>query len=55
MDTNATMQSGFNLSMLPNFLFLLSLFLILALLWYRFEYKPYKDDERHLNEPKDRD
>jgi hypothetical protein len=45
--TVTTVQNGFNLSMLPNFLFLLTLFGVMVYFWYRYEYKPYKDDDNN--------
>jgi len=53
MDHNETAQTVINAALLPNFLFLLGLFLMLGFLWYHFDYK--LEDNNTNPEQKDRD
>ncbi|MEA1918281.1 MAG: hypothetical protein U9N52_00430 [Campylobacterota bacterium] len=53
MDNNETAQNIINAALLPNFLFLLGLFLMLGFLWYHFDYK--LGEEESNPEQKDRD
>ena len=52
MHNNGTTQEIINTALLPNFLFLLALFLMLGFLWYHFDYK-IGEDSNH--EQKDLD
>ncbi len=57
MDVNETAQSIINPALLPNFFFLLSLFLMMGYLWYLYDYKPSQehDEDETTPGPKDRD
>ena len=49
MDINETAQSVINPALLPNFFFLLSLFLMMGYLWYIYDIKPSQENEEERN------
>lgn len=51
MEHNTAAVSIINPALLPNFLFLLALFLMMAFLWYHFDYKNDDDPTRGPKDP----
>ncbi len=55
MDINETAQSVINPALLPNFFFLLSLFLMMGYLWYIYDIKPSQENEEESTTPEQKD